>query len=60
MRLNVVLGMGTLPEMLEMTLTIAGVDGILGTVIFDYFKACFSKRRNQIIVTDSLAPAGEG
>ena len=44
--------MGTLPQMLEMTLMVAGVDGILGTTIFDRFKVCFSARRKQIIINE--------
>jgi len=42
--------MGTLPQTLEATLMAAGVDGILGTTIFDRFKICFSARRKQIII----------
>ena len=42
--------MGTLPQMLEAPLTLAGVDGILGTSILDSFKVCFSAKRKQIIL----------
>jgi hypothetical protein len=42
--------MGILPEMLEMSIDAAGVDGILGTSIFDMFKVCFSASRKQIII----------
>jgi len=44
--------MGTLPETLEMTLVTAGIEGILGTTIFDGFKVCFSASRKQIIVNE--------
>ena len=41
--------MGILPQNLEIPLEIAGVDGILGTSIFDSFKVCVSASRKQII-----------
>lgn len=41
--------MGTLPQTLEMALSVAGIDGILGTAIFDKFNICLSARRKQII-----------
>jgi len=44
--------MGILPQTLEMTLMATGIDGILGTTIFDRFKVCFSARRKQIIINE--------
>jgi len=44
--------MGILPQTLETTLMVSGVDGILGTTIFERFKICFSTRRKQIIITE--------